>query len=373
VASSGRRFASAPDSNAVADWLPSPASAGRGGDLSLGFNAGAAASGASSLTAGLWVSAASRQQAVATSVRYGHAINAASDVGMVIGAPARGSFQQQRAAAAGTSSPDDPMFPLVAAAQRALDGNAAKPSTPGLAIQFWQGQPPQPPPPAAAAPDGSPDKKAGNMMDYGCGLADSGGSGSGGTSCYDCGNQAKKGCAHNRCRTCCNSRGFDCDTYVKSTWVTAAGRRERLKLDGAGRLPPSPAPTAAKKPRLACQANNTGATNSRTSTSNATTPCSVETSSSHHQSTNSHSHLQHRHDQSEFTHRCSSARRRVVQGEPSAARALVGGVPVRAGNVGRRRPARGRVPGCGAVQGPALRPGRRGRPRHERRWAARLL
>lgn len=56
-----------------------------------------------------------------------------------------------------------------------------------------------------------------------------GGSGSGscGISCQDCGNQAKKDCPHMRCRTCCKSRGFDCQTHVKSTWVPASRRRER--------------------------------------------------------------------------------------------------------------------------------------------------
>lgn len=32
-----------------------------------------------------------------------------------------------------------------------------------------------------------------------------------------------------RCRTCCKSRGFHCQTHVKSTWVPAAKRRERLQ------------------------------------------------------------------------------------------------------------------------------------------------
>ena len=49
----------------------------------------------------------------------------------------------------------------------------------------------------------------------------------GGMSCQDCGNQAKKDCLHLRCRTCCKSRGFQCSTHVKSTWVPAAKRRER--------------------------------------------------------------------------------------------------------------------------------------------------
>lgn len=56
-------------------------------------------------------------------------------------------------------------------------------------------------------------------------------SSSGSISCEDCGNQAKKDCAHMRCRTCCRSRGFNCPTHVKSTWVPASVRRERhLKL-----------------------------------------------------------------------------------------------------------------------------------------------
>ncbi|PQM38555.1 protein SHI RELATED SEQUENCE 5 [Prunus yedoensis var. nudiflora] len=54
-----------------------------------------------------------------------------------------------------------------------------------------------------------------------------GGSSSSGMNCQDCGNQAKKDCPHMRCRTCCKSRGFQCQTHVKSTWVPAAKRRER--------------------------------------------------------------------------------------------------------------------------------------------------
>ncbi|GLT57964.1 hypothetical protein SLA2020_308940 [Shorea laevis] len=49
----------------------------------------------------------------------------------------------------------------------------------------------------------------------------------GGMNCQDCGNQSKKDCVHSRCRTCCKSRGFQCPTHVKSTWVPAAKRRER--------------------------------------------------------------------------------------------------------------------------------------------------
>ncbi|CAE5987809.1 unnamed protein product [Arabidopsis arenosa] len=46
-------------------------------------------------------------------------------------------------------------------------------------------------------------------------------------SCQDCGNQAKKGCTHGRCRTCCKSHGLHCPTHVRSTWIPIAKRRER--------------------------------------------------------------------------------------------------------------------------------------------------
>ncbi|KAL2460093.1 Protein SHORT INTERNODES [Abeliophyllum distichum] len=45
--------------------------------------------------------------------------------------------------------------------------------------------------------------------------------------CQDCGNQAKKDCEHLRCRTCCKSRGFQCQTHVRSTWVPVSRRRPR--------------------------------------------------------------------------------------------------------------------------------------------------
>ncbi|WJZ86119.1 hypothetical protein VitviT2T_005609 [Vitis vinifera] len=61
----------------------------------------------------------------------------------------------------------------------------------------------------------------------GGGAGAGGGGGGGGMSCQDCGNQAKKDCIHMRCRTCCKSRGFQCPTHIKSTWVPAAKRRER--------------------------------------------------------------------------------------------------------------------------------------------------
>ncbi|KAJ3672437.1 hypothetical protein LUZ60_007158 [Juncus effusus] len=59
------------------------------------------------------------------------------------------------------------------------------------------------------------------------GTSSSSGGARSGTSCQDCGNNAKKDCVHSRCRTCCRSRGFQCSTHVKSTWVPASKRRER--------------------------------------------------------------------------------------------------------------------------------------------------
>ncbi|KAJ9699161.1 hypothetical protein PVL29_007986 [Vitis rotundifolia] len=115
-----------------------------------------------------------------------------------------------------------------------------------------------------------------------CGVGGVGASGpttAGGTTCQDCGNQAKKDCSHRRCRTCCKSRGFDCATHVKSTWVPAARRRERQLMvattPGAGS---SGSTSGAKKPRLITSQTTT---TSHTSTSNTTPPRSFDTSSSH--------------------------------------------------------------------------------------------
>ncbi|XP_031251518.1 protein LATERAL ROOT PRIMORDIUM 1 [Pistacia vera] len=104
---------------------------------------------------------------------------------------------------------------------------------------------------------------------------------SSGTTCQDCGNQAKKDCTHRRCRTCCKSRGYDCATHVKSTWVPAARRRERQLMVTAGTMGgagSSGSTSGIKKPRLI---NSQTTTNSHTSTSTATPPRSFDTSSSH--------------------------------------------------------------------------------------------
>ncbi|GFQ02899.1 protein lateral root primordium 1 [Phtheirospermum japonicum] len=99
------------------------------------------------------------------------------------------------------------------------------------------------------------------------------------TTCQDCGNQAKKDCSHRRCRTCCKSRGYDCTTHVKSTWVPAARRRERQLMTGnpATGAGSSQSTSGSKKPRL----GGASQTTSHTSTSNNTPPRSFETSSSH--------------------------------------------------------------------------------------------
>ncbi|KAL6873913.1 hypothetical protein ACP4OV_013995 [Aristida adscensionis] len=92
----------------------------------------------------------------------------------------------------------------------------------------------------------------------GGGIGGPGGGGAGGgragTSCQDCGNNAKKDCAHMRCRTCCRSRGFSCPTHVKSTWVPAAKRRERQQqlaalFRGAATTNAAAAAAASKRPR----------------------------------------------------------------------------------------------------------------------------
>ncbi|XP_042000287.1 protein LATERAL ROOT PRIMORDIUM 1-like [Salvia splendens] len=103
-----------------------------------------------------------------------------------------------------------------------------------------------------------------------------GGASSSSSACQDCGNQAKKDCQHRRCRTCCKSRGYDCTTHFKSTWVPAARRRERQLLATAGS---SQSTSGTKKPRLGAASQTTTA--SHTSTSNTNQARSFDTSSSH--------------------------------------------------------------------------------------------
>ncbi|XP_075512244.1 LOW QUALITY PROTEIN: protein LATERAL ROOT PRIMORDIUM 1-like [Primulina tabacum] len=101
------------------------------------------------------------------------------------------------------------------------------------------------------------------------------------TTCQDCGNQAKKDCIHRRCRTCCKSRGYDCVTHVRSTWVSASRRRERqIARENIPAAGSSQSTSGTKKPRL-CGTSQTTTTASHTSTSNTTPPRSFDTSSSH--------------------------------------------------------------------------------------------
>ncbi|KAG8371021.1 hypothetical protein BUALT_Bualt13G0043700 [Buddleja alternifolia] len=93
------------------------------------------------------------------------------------------------------------------------------------------------------------------------------------TSCQDCGNQAKKDCSHRRCRTCCKSRGYDCSTHVKSTWIPAVRRRERHLAATAGSN--SQSTSSSKKPR-----RGGGGGGSQT-TSHTSTSRSFDTTSSH--------------------------------------------------------------------------------------------
>ncbi|KAH9569663.1 hypothetical protein CY35_02G002400 [Sphagnum magellanicum] len=73
----------------------------------------------------------------------------------------------------------------------------------------------------------------GQGQQVGGGGASSTGTTTGSSACQECGNQAKKDCSYQRCRTCCKSRGFECTTHLKSTWVPAAKRRERQAAESA--------------------------------------------------------------------------------------------------------------------------------------------
>ncbi|CAA0412430.1 Zinc finger lateral root primordium type 1 [Arabidopsis thaliana x Arabidopsis arenosa] len=94
------------------------------------------------------------------------------------------------------------------------------------------------------------------------------GSGSGGPSCQDCGNQSKKDCSHMRCRTCCKSRGLDCPTHVKSTWVPAAKRRERQQQLSTGQQPQPQGGSVPKRQRERIPARPTSMAYTRIPTNN---------------------------------------------------------------------------------------------------------
>ncbi|KAM0947801.1 putative transcription factor STY-LRP1 family [Dioscorea sansibarensis] len=172
-------------------------------------------------------------------------------------------------------SSDHPIIPLLTAAPCVGDDDApAKHS----GIQFWQPQTHPPPPPQNPNPNPTIPylKKPVPMLDAPGGILSS--VAAGGATCHDCGNQAKKDCNHHRCRTCCKSRGFECSTHVKSTWVPAARRRERHLAVSAPAAGSSGSTSTSKKPRLIPSQTTT---TSHTSTSNSTPPRSFDTSSSH--------------------------------------------------------------------------------------------
>ncbi|CAJ1964806.1 unnamed protein product, partial [Sphenostylis stenocarpa] len=290
VVATTRRFPS--DSGAFADWSATPSATGRGEDLSLGFNASSAASHGGAV---MWPGA---------SRSFNHNLSPHHDIFVV--APAS-SFHHHHhnhndavlsdpnnnnsnATALGVN-----VFPLLTATpcltpeSEGLMGNinnhrnriqlwqpqespqhqhqhqhadGVLASNHRNRIQLWQEHDESPPPQQQHAHE----REA---------------SGSGATTCQDCGNQAKKDCSHRRCRTCCKSRGFDCATHVKSTWVPAARRRERqLMAVTAAAVGSSGSTSATKKPRLVPSQTTT---TSHTSTSNnaTTPPRSFDTGSSH--------------------------------------------------------------------------------------------
>ncbi|XP_024402501.1 protein LATERAL ROOT PRIMORDIUM 1 isoform X1 [Physcomitrium patens] len=103
--------------------------------------------------------------------------------------------------------------------------------------------------------------------------------GHGSTACQECGNQAKKDCSFQRCRTCCKSRDFDCATHVKSTWVPASKRRERQAAEAAAAAAGQPRPKS-KRARTITLAAPAGATTSMTTTS-ANSPRGSDINSGH--------------------------------------------------------------------------------------------
>lgn len=99
------------------------------------------------------------------------------------------------------------------------------------------------------------------------------------TACQECGNQAKKDCSYQRCRTCCKSRDFECATHVKSTWVPASKRRERQAAEAAAAAAGQPRPKSKRARTLALHAP-AGGTTSMTTTS-ATSPRGSDINSGH--------------------------------------------------------------------------------------------
>lgn len=289
------------DSGAFADWVASSSAGRAADDLSLGFNAGPTTAtpgnAASASGGGMW-SSSSRQ------INYG--LPHPHEMGMVglrdvfVVAPASSfhhnnqhhdplisdphAINASNAATALGVGVGVGVIPLLTAAPCLAPMNMSGVDeadvlshhrSKGSGIQLWQNQQTQHPN-YLKKPMILDNNSSSNLLGIGGGA--SGPSSTGGLTCQDCGNQAKKDCSHRRCRTCCKSRGFDCATHVKSTWVPAARRRERqLMVAATAGAGSSGSTSGAKKPRLITSQTTT----SHTSTSNTTPPRSFDTSSSH--------------------------------------------------------------------------------------------
>ncbi|URD93093.1 hypothetical protein MUK42_00809 [Musa troglodytarum] len=209
-------------------------------------------------------------------------------MGMMVLASAASFHQQchhESLLSSSAAAEQHPVIPLLAAASCVVEDDNPTARARAGGIHLWQPVLPQLPHPHAPNPNPNPNPNA-NLANYlrkavpttdPSGILVGGGAtaaGVGELTCQDCGNQAKKDCSHRRCRTCCKSRGFECSTHVKSTWVPASRRRER-HVAAASSFASS---SASKKPRLVASQL---ATASHTSTSNTTPPRSFDTTSSH--------------------------------------------------------------------------------------------
>ncbi|GMH11450.1 hypothetical protein Nepgr_013291 [Nepenthes gracilis] len=290
------------DSGAFADWVASSSSDKISiNDLSLGFNAGPTTDAAGPTAASSMWPTSSRP------LGYG----LPPEMSMFVVAPANSfhhSNQHDHLISDSVNGPSASatalgvgVIPLLTATPCLNvgggsfdDGGDVIENRRGGAIQFWQGQQGQ---------QTNSLKKGINLYHNSVNLLNlSGGSGGGGggggggapgvgvgcsggtTTCQDCGNQAKKDCSHRRCRACCRSRGFACQTHVRSTWVPAAKRRERQMMAaaaGTGGGTSSGSTSGVKKPRLVGSQNTATSHNSTSST----TPRSFDTSSSHQDAT----------------------------------------------------------------------------------------
>lgn len=301
------------DSGAFADWVGGSSASSSANDLSLGFNAGPTA-GPSSSASAMWSSSSGPSRPINYSFPPEMGMLGLRDVFLVAPAAAYHHHHHQDhpnllssdhnsvnasnpATALGvgvipllTTTPclgppntnmhhdnDDDDHDMMSGRNRNSAGGG------GGGIHLWQ-QPTQQQHQRFLKKNHILHGGGAHLMVQGCGGdigAPAGAASSSALTCQDCGNQAKKDCSHRRCRTCCKSRGFDCATHVKSTWVPAARRRERQLMSEAVAAAGSSASTSsnAKKPKLVTSQTTTPShTNS---TSNTTPPRSYDTTSKH--------------------------------------------------------------------------------------------